>query len=74
MSFKACEPSVPAMNSLTDTGSDNSGTEAFRDCFAAESRILRSLSVLSTFRSERSPITGTILSTPISTAFSANHS
>ena len=62
------------MNSLTVSGSAISGTAALRDCLAAERTILRSLSVLSTFLSECSPMTGTNLSVPTSVAFSTNHS
>ena len=62
------------MKSRTDKGSSTAGSVALRLCFIAESTILRTLSLLKTFRSLLSPITGTILSTPSSVAFSANHS
>ena len=60
--------------SLTLTESASTGTAALRDCLAAESRMRCSLSGLTTFLSERSPITGTMVSSPNSVAFSANHS
>ena len=60
--------------SFTVTISLTAGILAFRDCFVAESRILSSLCGLMILLSECSPHTGTILSIPVSHAFSANHS
>ena len=62
------------MKSRTLKGSSTTGTVPLSDCFAADSTSLLSLSVLSILRSERSPITGATTSTPISVAFSTNHS
>ena len=62
------------MNSFTDTGSLTTGMAALRDCLAALVRIFSSRAVLKTLLSECSPITGDIVSIPISHAFSANHS
>ena len=62
------------MKSRTVTGSATSGIAALSDCLVAESTSRRRRSVLRTLRSDRSPITGAITSTPISVAFSTNHS
>lgn len=59
---------------LTLTGSFTSGTAPLSDCLDAASNMRRSLSLLNTFRSEWSPITGATTSRPSSVAFSANHS
>ena len=62
------------MKSRTLTGSLICGMAALSDCFVADRASRLSRSVLRALRSERSPITGAITSTPISVAFSTNHS
>lgn len=67
-------PAVWAMTSANPVSSSTCGRTLLSDCLAAERTIFLALSVFRTFLSEWSHRSGVILSTPISVAFSRNHS